>query len=107
MSLDLMYLQAELERQPDEHPSWVSADNKSLEAWQALKAFEKERQAYIKSHRKPEDFKKTSHWQIRVSQIANAIAVRPSYLDPKRGVKWSSDFREALDKCNKELAKKK
>ncbi|MEZ9788172.1 hypothetical protein AB4301_06475 [Vibrio breoganii] len=107
MSLDLMHLQAELERQPDEHPSWVSADNKSLEAWQALKRFEKERQAYIKSHRKPEDFKKTSLWQVRVSEVANAIGMQPSYLDPKRGVKWSSDFREALNKCNKELTQKK
>ncbi|MCR9780336.1 hypothetical protein NB663_07285 [Vibrio parahaemolyticus] len=107
MSLDLMHLQAELERQSDEHPIWVSAANKSLEAWQALKTFEKERQAYIKSHRKPVDFKKNSLWQIRVSEVANTIGVRPSYLDPKRGVKWSSDFREALDKCNRELAKRK
>ncbi|MGY5831297.1 hypothetical protein ACXHQJ_14670 [Vibrio vulnificus] len=106
MSLDLMHLLAELERKPDEPPGWVSADNRSLEAWQALKTFEKERQAYIKSHRKPEDFKKNSLWQVRVSEVANAIGVRPSYLDPKRGVKWSPDFREALDKCNKELAKK-
>ncbi|WP_394243551.1 hypothetical protein [Vibrio astriarenae] len=107
MSLDLMHLYAELERQPDERPSWVSADNKSLEAWQALKRFEKERQAYIKRHRKPEGFKKSSLWQIRVSEVANAIGVKPSYLDPKRGVKWSSDFRETLNKCNKELAQKK
>ena len=107
MSLDLMHLQAELEPQPEKHPSWVSAENKSLEAWRVLQALEKERQAYIKNHRQPEDFKKTSLWQIRVSEVAKAIAVQPSYLDPNRGVKWSSNFREALDKCNKGLAKKK
>ncbi|WP_045391482.1 hypothetical protein [Vibrio rotiferianus] len=107
MSLDLMHLQAEFEPQPEKHPSWVSAENKSLEAWRVLQALEKERQAYIKNHRQPEDFKKTSLWQIRVSEVAKAIAVQPSYLDPNRGVKWSSNFREALDKCNKGLAKKK
>ncbi|MCG9692024.1 hypothetical protein L1D55_09720 [Vibrio sp. Isolate22] len=107
MSLDLMHLQAQFEQQPEELPNWVSAENKSLEAWQALQTLEKARQAYIKSHRKPEDFKKTSLWQIRISAVAKAIAVQPSYLDLNRGVKWSSNFREALDKCNKGLAKNK
>ncbi len=109
MSLDLMHLQAEHEReqQPEHLPAWVSEKNKSLEAWRALQMLEKERQTYIKSHRKPQDFNKTSLWQIRASAVARAIGQSPSYLDPKRGVSWASAFCKELDTCNKELAKKK
>lgn len=109
MSFDLLQQQAqhESEQQPEEFPDWVSPNNKSIEAWRTLQAFEAQRQEYIKTHRKPSDFSKSSLWQIRASDVANAIGVQPATLDRAKGSKWASGFRGALDDSNLKLSKEK
>ncbi|UTZ35916.1 hypothetical protein HB763_03880 [Vibrio campbellii] len=109
MSLSLLLQQAqhECEQQPEELPNWVSPKNKSIEAWRTLLALEAQRKNHILKHRKPSDFTKSSLWQIRVSDVANSIEVKPATLDPTKGSKWAAGFRDALNNSNKKLLKAK
>ncbi len=109
MSLDLLKQQAQHDsrQQPEELPAWVSLNNKSIEAWRCLQILKTERQAYIKTHRRPSDFSKSSLWQIRASNVASVINAKPATLDPVKGSKWASGFRDALDDTNKKLLKEK
>ncbi|HGF5100046.1 hypothetical protein [Vibrio campbellii] len=109
MSLDLLTQQSQYEstQASEELPHWVSSDNKSIKAWRALQSLGAQRQEYIKTHRKLSDFAKSSLWQIRVSDVANIIDVKPATLDPTKGSKWAAGFRDMLNEVNNKLLREK
>ena len=87
--------------QEEDVPHWVSSKNHSFKAWQYAESLKKEKLLYIKRHESITDFSIQKRYQIKGSDIANALKIsRASLMNTS---KYSHDFRRYLDSVNQEL----
>jgi hypothetical protein len=105
----LDYLKKRIEdsskEQESDIPKWISAKNASLKAWRYVEELKKEKAFYIKRHYKITDFLVKKTYQIKGSDISNALGIsRASLMNTS---KYSSQFKEYLDDINSELEKEK
>jgi hypothetical protein len=57
----------------NERPDWVSEDNASLAAWEAINSIKKEKFAYISKHKTATKFRTAKYFQVQKSEVAEAI----------------------------------
>lgn len=85
----------------EELPNWVSLKNASYRAWKLVQDLKKEKELYIKRHNKVTDYLTKYTYQIKGSDIANALNInRVSLMNTSS---YSENFRKYLDSVNAEL----
>lgn len=87
---------------PAEKPPWVSDSNSSMRAWQYVEELKKEKALYIKRHHKITDYLTQKTYQIKGSDIANALGINRSSL--MNTSSYSPHFKKYLHGVNTELA---
>lgn len=102
----LDYLKKRVEKtasEPEsERPNWVSNKNSSLRAWQYVENLKKEKALYIKRHHKATDYLVQKTYQIKGSEVAEALNIsRVSLMNTSN---YSPHFKKYLDGVNAELA---
>jgi len=71
----------ETKAEPDnERPDWVSEDNKSFAAWEAINNIKKEKFAYISKHKTATAFRTVSKFQVQKSEVAKILGVTTQAL---------------------------
>ena len=91
--------------QPDQ-PSWVSAKNASLAAYEAIQTLYKIKKSYIKGHSREKDFKLKKHWAITKEEVAKEGCI-PNAQPVFNNNAYSADLTAYIKTVNKDLKKKK
>lgn len=91
--------------QPDQ-PSWVSAKNRSLAAYEAIQRLYEIKKSYIKGHSKEKDFKLKKHWSITREEVAKEGCI-PNAQPVFNNTAYSAHLTSYLKTVNKDLKKKK
>lgn len=85
-----------------EAPEWVSRKNASFKAWKHVEELKKEKELYIKRHSKITDYITKKSYQIKGSDVADALKInRASLMNTS---KYSPHFKKYLDGVNADLA---
>ncbi|GGE69667.1 hypothetical protein GCM10011533_22500 [Streptosporangium jomthongense] len=104
MVMDYLKMRVEeaASQQKAERPSWVSDTNASMKAWQYVEELKKEKSLYIKRHQKVTDYLTQKTYQIKGSDVANALSInRASLMNTSS---YSPHFKKYLDSVNADLA---
>jgi hypothetical protein len=64
----------------NERPDWVSEDNASFAAWEAINTIKKEKFAYISKHKTASKFRTKKAYQVQKSEVAEAIGATTQAL---------------------------
>ena len=97
----------------DKLPAWVSADNASLAAYEAINSFKKKKFAYIRKHKTATAFRIAKNFQVQKKEVADkigattqAIFYASSYSEKLRFYLEGKDDK-GEDGVNYELMKRK
>ena len=107
MVMDYLKKRAEeaLKESQPERPDWVSEKNASLKAWEYVEELRKQKAVYIKRHHKVTDYLTKKTYQIKGSEVADALGISRATLNNTS--KYSPHFRKYLEGVNGELASAK
>jgi hypothetical protein len=94
--------------QGNELPGWASDDDKSGNAYRALKQLQHERVNYINTHRNKEDFEAKHSYQLfRVEVAAKAGAsMQPLFYQMDFSKKLNNEFRQINDALKKAMLRR-
>jgi len=74
----------------DKLPDWVSADNASLAAYEAINSFKKEKCAYISKHKTATKFRISKYFQVQKKEVADKIGATT------QAIFYASSYSEKL-----------
>lgn len=74
----------------DKLPEWVSANNASLAAYEAINTLEKEKFAYISKHKTATAFRIAKNFQVQKKEVADAIGATT------QAIFYASSYSEKL-----------
>lgn len=99
------YLKKRVQKAADDNqciaPNWTSKKNSSFDAWEYVEKARKEKERYIRSHKKITDYLTKQKFQIKGSDVAKALNISRVSLMNTSG--YSESFRKYLDDVNAEL----
>lgn len=103
MVMEYMKNRAQLEsdKSIEDRPKWVSERNASLKAWMYAEELKKEKVLYIKRHNKITDYLTQKTYQIKGSEVANALNLNRATL--MNTSSYSKNFAAYLNGINAEL----
>ncbi|HBY88709.1 MAG TPA: hypothetical protein DEO86_22900 [Colwellia sp.] len=88
-----------------ELPDWVSKDNSSYAAYQAILSLEKEKKLFIKNHKLKSQYIAIYNYQINKSEVGRIVGKNPQPLFYSN--LYSEGLRIFFDNTNKSLEKSK
>ena len=90
------------------YPEWVSANNSSLAAYEAIKSLYSQKMAYIRNHKKKYHYQKKKVYQINKSEVARAAGLnKPNSLFNSKSVSYAVKLTIELEEKNNALLKTK
>tara|TARA_R110001583_G_C5655551_1_gene409189 strand:+ start:565 stop:1101 length:537 start_codon:yes stop_codon:yes gene_type:complete len=81
---------AEDKAKEDKRPDWVSEDNASLAAYDAINSIKKEKFAYISKHKAATAFRTAKYFQVQKKEVADAIGATT------QAIFYASSYSEKL-----------
>lgn len=92
----------------DKLPDWVSADNASLAAYEAINNIKKEKFSYISKHKIATAFRTAKFFQVQKKEVADAIGATPQAIFYASSYSEKLlDYLEGKEGVNNELMKRK
>jgi hypothetical protein len=82
-------------------PDWVSPNNSSLKAYEAIEEIKKEKKKYIRRNGLKSQYVKKSNYQIQKSEVARSVGAKPQPLF--NSCSYSESLSRHLDAVNKQL----
>jgi len=105
-NLDSFYneLSSDIKKQNDTSPDWVSNENHSLKAYEAINILKKQKEMFISKNKLKSAYKKRGNFIISKTEVGNKVGKNSQTLFSK--YEFSSKLKTYFNDINSELEKK-